>query len=44
MAAFAHQLQGYFAGARIRVVHLANGQNVVQVAFAAPSPLGELGN
>jgi hypothetical protein len=43
MAAFAHQLQGYFAGARIRVVHLANGQNVVQVAFAAPSPLGELG-
>jgi hypothetical protein len=43
MAAFAHQLQGYFADARIRVVHLANGQNVVQVAFAAPSPLGELG-
>ncbi|HXZ71088.1 MAG TPA: hypothetical protein VEH31_09515 [Streptosporangiaceae bacterium] len=44
MAAFAHQLQGNFADARIRVVHLASGQNVVQVAFAAPSPLGELGN
>ena len=42
MAAFAHQLQGYFAGARIRVVRLANGQDVVQVAFAAPSPLGVL--
>ena len=44
MTAFTHRLQGYFADARIRVVHLASGQNVVQVAFAAPSPLGELGN
>jgi hypothetical protein len=43
MSAFAQQLQDFFASARIRVVHLANGQNVVQVAFAAPSPLGELG-
>jgi len=42
MAAFARQLQGYFAAARIRVVRLANGQAVVQVAFAAPSPLGVL--
>jgi len=42
MSAFAHQLQGYFAGARIRAVRLANGQDVVQVEFAAPSPLGVL--
>jgi hypothetical protein len=42
MAAFAHQLQGSFAGARIRAVRLANGQDVVQVEFAAPSPLGLL--
>jgi hypothetical protein len=42
MAAFAHQLQGSFAGARIRAVRLANGQDVVQVEFAAPSPLGVL--
>ena len=42
MSAFAHQLQGYFAGARIRAVRLANGQEVVRVEFAAPSPLGVL--
>jgi len=42
MAAFAHQLQGSFAGARIRAVRLANGQEVVRVEFAAPSPLGVL--
>ena len=42
MAAFAHQLQGFYAGARIRAVRLANGQDVVQVAFPAPSPLGVL--
>ena len=42
MAAFAHQLQGSFAGARIRAVRLANGQDVVRIAFAAPSPLGVL--
>jgi hypothetical protein len=42
MSAYAHQLQGYFASARIRAVRLANGQNVVRVEFAAPSPLGVL--
>jgi hypothetical protein len=42
MSAFAHQLQGYFASARIRAVRLPNGQDVVQVEFAAPSPLGVL--
>jgi len=42
MAAFAHQLQGFYASARIRAVRLANGQDVVQVAFPAPSPLGVL--
>ena len=40
MSAFAHQLQSYFASARIRAVRLANGQDVVQVEFTAPSPLG----
>jgi hypothetical protein len=42
MAAFVHQLQGFFAGARIRAVHLASGRDVVRVEFAAPSPLGVL--
>jgi hypothetical protein len=42
MATFAHQLQDFYAGARIRAVRLANGQDVVQVAFPAPSPLGVL--
>jgi hypothetical protein len=42
MSAFAHQLQDFFASARIRAVHLANGQDVVQLEFAAPSPLGVL--
>jgi len=42
MAAFAHQLQGFYASARIRAVRQANGQDVVQVEFAAPSPLGVL--
>jgi hypothetical protein len=39
MSAFAHGLEGYFADARIRAVRLANGQDGVQVEFAAPSPL-----
>jgi hypothetical protein len=43
MSAFAHRLQGFFAGARIRAVHRASGQGVVRVEFAAPSPLGVLG-
>jgi hypothetical protein len=42
MSAYAHQLQDYFASARIRAVRLANGQDVVRVEFAAPSPLGVL--
>ena len=42
MATYAHQLQDFYAGARIRAVRLANGEDVVQVGFAAPSPLGLL--
>jgi hypothetical protein len=42
MSAFAHQLKVFFASAQIRAVRLANGQDVVQVEFAAPSPLGLL--
>jgi hypothetical protein len=42
MAAFARQLQDFYASARIRVVRLANGQDGVQVVFPAPSPLGVL--
>ena len=42
MSAFGHQLPGFFASARIRAVRLANGQDVVQIEFAAPSPLGVL--
>ena len=40
MSAYARQLQDFFASARIRAVRLANGQDVVRVEFAAPSPLG----
>jgi hypothetical protein len=42
MAAFVYGLQDFYTSARIRVVRLANGQDVVQVAFPAPSPLGVL--
>ena len=42
MSAFAHQLKVFFASAQIRAVRLANGQDVVQVEFPAPSPLGVL--
>jgi hypothetical protein len=42
MSAFAHGLKVFFTSARIRAVRLSNGQDVVQVAFAAPSPLGLL--
>jgi hypothetical protein len=42
MSAYARQLQDFFASARIRAVRLANGQAVVQVEFAAPSPFGVL--
>jgi hypothetical protein len=42
MSAFTHKLQIFFASARIRAVRLANGQDVVEVEFAAPSPFGVL--
>jgi hypothetical protein len=42
MSAFAHGLKVFFAGAQIRAMRLAHGQDVVQVEFAAPSPLGLL--
>jgi hypothetical protein len=42
MSAFAHGLKVFFTSARIRAVVLANGQDVVQIEFAAPSPLGLL--
>jgi hypothetical protein len=42
MSAFAHGLKVFFASAQIRAVRLANGQDAVQVEFAAPSPLGLL--
>ena len=42
MSAFAHGLKVFFTSARIRAIRLGNGQDVVQVEFAAPSPLGLL--
>ena len=42
MSVFAHQLKIFFASAQIRAVRLASGQDVVQVEFPAPSPLGLL--
>ena len=42
MSAFAHGLKVFFTSAHIRAVRLANGQDVVQIEFAAPSPLGLL--
>jgi len=42
MSTFAHGLKVFFTSARIRAVRLANGQDVVRIEFAAPSPLGLL--
>ena len=42
MSAFVHGLKVFFTSARIRAVRLGNGQDVVQIEFAAPSPLGLL--
>ncbi len=42
MSAFAHGLKVFFASAHIQAVRLANGQDVVQIEFAAPSPFGLL--
>jgi hypothetical protein len=43
MSAFLHQLGGYFAGARIRTVQSAGGQDVVRIEFTAPGQFGLLG-
>ena len=40
MSAFVHRLGDFYVGARIQAVRLAGGQNVVQIGFTAPSPLG----
>jgi hypothetical protein len=42
MAVFVHQLGGYFAGAHIRMVHLARGLDVVRIEFTAPGRFGLL--
>ena len=42
MSVFLHQLGGYFAGARIRTVHVAGGQDVVRIEFTAPGQFGLL--
>jgi hypothetical protein len=43
MSVFVHQLGEFFADARIRTVHLANGQDVVRIEFTAPGRFGLLG-
>jgi hypothetical protein len=43
MSDFAHQLGGFFAGARIRTVQLASGQDVVRIEFRAPGRFRLLG-
>jgi hypothetical protein len=43
MSVFVHQLGDYFAGARIRTVHLARGLDVVRIEFTAPGKFGLLG-
>jgi hypothetical protein len=43
MSVFVHQLGEFFAGARIQIVRLANGQDVVRIEFTAPSRFGLLG-
>jgi hypothetical protein len=43
MSVFVHQLGEFYAGARIRTVHLANGQDVVRIEFTAPGRFGLLG-
>jgi hypothetical protein len=42
MSVFVHELGGYFAGARIRTVHLARGLDVVRIEFMAPGQFGLL--
>jgi hypothetical protein len=40
MSVYAHRLEDFYVGARIQVVRLAGGRDVVRVGFTAPSPLG----
>jgi hypothetical protein len=42
MSVFVHRPGEFFAGARIRTVRLANGQDVVRIEFTAPSRFGLL--
>ncbi len=43
MSDFVHQLGDYFASAHIQTVQLADGQDVVRIAFTAPGRFGLLG-
>jgi hypothetical protein len=43
MSDFVHQLGDYFAGANIRTVRLASGQDAVRIEFTAPGRFGLLG-
>ena len=42
-SAFVHGLDGFYLSARIQMVQVAGGGNVLRIAFPAPSPLGVLG-
>ncbi len=42
-SAFVHGLGGFYLSARIQMVQVAGGRNVLRIAFTAPSPLGMLG-
>jgi hypothetical protein len=43
MSVFLHGLGAFYPDARIQMVRLAGGRNVLRIEFAAPSPLGLLG-
>ena len=40
MSGYVHGLEEFYVGARIQAVRLADGRDVVQIGFTAPSPLG----
>jgi hypothetical protein len=42
-SAFVHGLDGFYLSARIQMVQVAGGGNVLRIAFPVPSPLGVLG-
>ena len=42
MSVFVHQLAGFYAGARIQTVRLADGQDGVRIEFTAPGRFGLL--